>query len=560
MTILTRGAFARPGTSVSYKTGSWRVQKPVHLHTAAPCHAVCPAGEDAQAWLAKLEEGKVREAWETLTAVNPLPATTGRVCHHPCESACNRGKYDEPIAIHNVERFLGDEAIRHGWQFNVPKPAPGAPQVAVVGAGPGGLTAAYHLVRRGYRVVLFDELPVAGGTLRTALPAYRLPREVLDAEVERILALGVEFRGHTKVGRDITLEELRARFKAVFLAPGMQKGREWSVDGVVPRDLHCGLEMLREWITMGDVPAARSVAIVGGGNTAVDLSRVLLRAGAEEIHIITHQSLPGSDPDAMSAIEREVAQAIEEGVKVHPNRGIRRLILRGERVVGVEMVRMKKMDRGNGKLERVAFEGTETVLHVEMVIPAIGQEVDPIGLDTLLEPNGLFATNLWGETKLPGVFAGGDARQASTGMVSGAVGDGRRAAAAIDRYLRGEPQPERERTGEPIGIERLNLHYAEHAPRPVEPVLPVANRRGSKEIELGLEEPQAMGEAQRCLSCGNCFACDNCWTFCPDTAVLKTAELASDGSNYVFDYDYCKGCGLCANECPSGFIVMQEDI
>ncbi len=562
MPILTRGAYAEPGTTINYKTGTWRVQRPLHLHGSAPCHSVCPAGEDAQAYLAKVEEGDLKGAWQVLVQANPMPAITGRVCHHPCEGACNRGQYDEPIAIHNVERFLGDEAIKHNWPYPVTKPAKTAPRMAVVGAGPGGISAAYHLLRLGYNVTLFDELPVAGGTLRTALPPYRLPREVLDAEVERILALGIEFRGHTRVGRDIAMDELRAEYRAVFLAPGRQKGRAWSVDGVTPRDLHYGIDLLRDWVSVGTVPTPNSVAIIGGGNTAVDLSRVLKRAGVNEVHIITHQSLPGEadSRDAMTAIAREIRQALEEEVEIHPNRGIRRLILRGERVVGVEMVRMKKLDRGNGRLERVAFEGTETVLHVDQVIPAIGQEVDAEGLETLLGGNREFAVDTWGIlAHQSGVFIGGDARRGSSGTVSGAIGDGRRAALAIDRQVLGLDNPEREPYGPNVEFSQLNLNYFEKAPRPREWVLPTNERHGDREIEQGLNHDQVVYESRRCFSCGNCFACDNCWTLCPDSAVLKTREAASDGSHYVFDYDYCKGCGLCANECPSGFIRMEEE-
>ncbi len=561
MTILTRGAYAEAGTTLNYKTGTWRVQRPVHRHGSAPCHSVCPAGEDAQAYLAKIEEGDVKGAWQVLVTANPMPATTGRVCHHPCENACNRGAYDEAIAIHHVERWLGDQALEHGWEYPVKRPAADAPCMAVVGAGPAGIACAYHLLRQGYNVTLFDELPVAGGTLRTALPPYRLPREVLDKEIERILALGIDFQGHKRLGRDISLEELRSEYRAVFLGPGRQLGREWSVDGATPRDLHYGIDLLRDWISVGTVPTPKSVAIIGGGNTAVDLSRILKRAGVNDIHLVTHQSLPGEDErDVMTAIPREISQALEEGVEIHPNRGIRRLILRGERVVGVEMVRMKKLDRGGGRLERVAFEGTETVLHVDQVIPAIGQLVDPEGMENLLDGAHEFTVNTWGVTeKHPGVFAGGDARHGSSGTVSGAIGDGRRAALAMDRHARGEANPEVEAYGPNVEFKQLNLNYFEHAPRPHEQVVPANERQGDGEIEQGLTHDQVVFEARRCFSCGSCFACDNCWTLCPDAAVLKTREAASDGSHYVFDYDYCKGCGLCANECPCGFIAMEDD-
>lgn len=560
--ILTRGGFSLPGTSLNFKTGTWRVQKPFHRHLSAPCHSACPAGEDAQAYIAKVDEGQYQQAWEILVGVNPLPAVTGRVCHHPCETACNRGQFDEAISINKIERFLGDEAIEQGWAYPVAKPRKSALRVAVVGAGPAGLSAAYHLIRHGHNVTLFDQLPEAGGILRTALPAYRLPRLVLDAEVGRLLSVGIEFRPQHRLGRDMSLDELKTDYSAVFLGPGDQKSREWSIDGAVQRDLHVGLDLLKEWVAMGSVPQCTSAAIVGGGNTAIDLSRILKRAGVQEVHVITHQSLPGPGipkENAMSAIPREIDQALEEGVVIHPHRGIRRLILRGEKVVGIELVHMKKMDKG-GKKQTVAFEGTETVLHVDQVIPAVGQEVDSFGMEDLLHHKNSFEADHWGRISgQNSVFVGGDARTGSSGTMSGAVGDGRRAAEAIDHYLREVPAPEEPQIPT-LTFDQLNTNYYEHAPRQQEAVLPVDRRKGTEEIEGGLSSGQVSLESRRCFSCGNCFACDNCWTLCPDQAVLKTKELASDGSHYVFDFDYCKGCGLCAEECPCGFIAMEEEI
>jgi hypothetical protein len=307
------------------------------------------------------------------------------------------------------------------------------------------LSAAYHLRRRGLRVTLFDMLPEAGGMLRAAIPPYRLPRAVLDAEAGRLLALDIEFRAHQRLGRDVALDELRADYGAVFLAPGNQRGRRWNVDGATPRDLHMGLDLLKQWVALGTVTVTDSVAIVGGGNTAVDLARVLRLAGVRAVHVITHAALPApgvAAADAMSAIPREIEQALEEGVVFHPHRGIRRLILRGERAVGVELVHMKRLERPGGGEAPVAFEGTETVLHVQQVIPAIGQEVDWRGVESLIGRQPFFAVGPGGELDgYEGVFAGGDAR-GGAGTVSRAIGDGRRAAAAIDAWLKGE-QPGR---------------------------------------------------------------------------------------------------------------------
>jgi NADPH-dependent glutamate synthase beta subunit-like oxidoreductase/Pyruvate/2-oxoacid:ferredoxin oxidoreductase delta subunit len=558
---MTRGAYALPGTSLEYKTGTWRMQRPVHRHWPAPCHSACPAGEDAQHYLALVEDEHYRQAWEAIAAINPLPAVTGRVCHHPCETACNRGQYDQPIAIHNVERFLGDRALTEGWDYPVSPPSEQARAVAVVGSGPAGCSAAYHLIRLGYRVHLYEALPMAGGLLQSALPPYRLPRNILDTELERLLGTGIEFIPGKRLGRDFSLSELHSDYPAIFLAPGTQRGREWNSGGATPRDLHVGLDLLKQWIAVGSIQTWSSAAIVGGGNTAIDLARILKHAGVREVHVITHQSLPNPDKpatDVMPAIAREISQALEEGVKIHEHRGVQRLVLRGEQVVGLEIVHMKKLPNGSNGLKRTTFEGTETLLHVDQVIPAIGQVVDPAGLESLLDHKPFLSAAYNGQVAdHPGLFTGGDAR-GDHGTVSEAIGDGRRAAEAIACLLQQQEAPEPPEQ-QPVSLAQLNLNYYEHAPRPEAPVLPVAQRTGSAEVEGGLERQQVQAEGHRCFSCGNCLLCDNCWTLCPDVAVLKTGTEVADGSHYVFDYDYCKGCGLCANECPSGYIVMQSE-
>lgn len=562
---MNRGAFALPGSSLSFKTGTWRSTKPVHVHATAPCHGACPAGEDQQAWLALLQEGKARQAWESLVAANPIPAITGRVCPHPCESACNRGHYDSPIAIHGIERWLGDEAIRNNWSYPVLNADPRAERVAVVGAGPAGLAAAYHLARRKYNVVLFDSMPEAGGLLRSAIPPTRLPRWVVDAEIGRLLSTGIEFRPRVTLGRDVTLDELRSEFDALFLGVGAGKSRHWDVDGAVPADLHEGLALLREWLAVGDIPKPNAVVIHGGGNTAVDLARVMRRAGVRDVHLVTASGLPGPEAepdDILNVVPRELEQAIEEGVQFHPHRTINRLIMRGSKVIGVEMVRLKKLPDANGRKSRIAFEGTETVLHVDMVVPAIGEVVDPTGLESVLRRRDFIAVDSFGRIDAqPGLFAGGDCREwrrdHPNGTVSGAIGDGRRAAEGIDALLSGRLAHEETRS--PLPYAALNLAYYESAPRVSLPTLALDHRDDSREIEGGPTTQQALAEAQRCFSCGNCLACDNCWTLCPDNAVLKTGENAADGSHYLFDYDYCKGCGLCAKECPCGYIAMVAE-
>lgn len=560
MTVLTRGVYGSPGSSLAFKTGAWRTQRPVHQPMDAPCHATCLAEEHPRDWLALLEQGNVRQAWEKLVEINPLPALTGRVCPHPCETGCNRGQYDEPVCMHGVERFLGDEAIRCGWEYGVPEPDMHALRAAVVGAGPAGLSAAYHLRRLGYRVCVIEKEMLPGGILRTSMPAYRLPRDVLDAECDRLLGIGLEVRFHTALGRDVSLQELQEEFCAVFLGPGAQKSRAWNAQGAVPSDLHEGVHLLNQWVEFGAVPEMQSAAVIGGGNTAIDVARVLKRAGVSEVHVITHRELP--DPElpphaCMTANPNEIDQAIAEGVTIHPHHGVTRLVLRGERAVGIEMVHMKKLFDEKGHLQRVPFEGTEEILHVDQVIPAIGQQVDASGMETLLAGQTRIAVEHWGDTGVPGVFAGGDAT-GGAGTVARAIAHGRRAAIGMDAYIQHREQPEHKNEGA-IAFQHLNIHYYDHVSRVSIPVLPVEQRQGDAEVESSLDKGQAVAEAARCFSCGQCLACDNCWTLCPDNAVLKTEQMPEDDSPYVFDYDYCKGCGICASECPCGFIRMEEE-
>lgn len=561
MPTVTRGSFTSAGSSLRFSTGGWRLARPEHRPKDAPCATACPAGENPGHYLAHVADGNPRAAWENLVSANPLPAITGRVCHHPCEGGCNRGQYDEPIAIHSVERLLGDRAIDEGWGYPTTRPPTDAPEVAIVGAGPAGLSAAYHLLRHGFRPRVIDAQPEAGGLLRSALPPYRLPRAVLDREIERLLATGIAFQPSTRVGRDVSLEELRRDFRAVFLAPGAGRSRDWSIDGVAPGGPRAGLDLLREWISIGEIPAFGKVAIVGGGNTAVDLARVLKFNGAAEVHVITFQALPepGTSPaDVMSGTAREIRQAIEEGVMVHAHRGIRRLIMRGDTLVGVEMVHMRETAGTDGERKVVAYEGTETVLQLDQVIPAIGQEVDGAGLESILGRHPFFVPDQFGRlVGHAGLFVGGDARGGG-GSVSAAIGDGRRAALAIKAYVSRSDGPLESRP-EPIGYDELNINYFDHSPRAESPIVKVESRSAMTEIEGPIKSGEAHAEALRCFSCGACMACDNCWTLCPDNAVLKLAHPAEGESRYLFDYDHCKGCGICAHECPVGFIAMVDE-
>ncbi len=558
---VTPGGFAYPGTARLNHTGSWRLERPLYATTPSPCHGACPAQEEIPVYLNHLAMDRPRQAWESLVAANPLPAVTGRVCPHPCESSCHRGAFDAAVSIHSVERFLGDMALREGWSYPAIDREKREEAVAVVGAGPAGLSCAYHLRRFGYRVTLFDALPVAGGTCRI-IPDYRLPADILSREVERVLSTGIDFRPGKKLGRDFSLEELAAGFPAVFLAPGRQKNRSYSVDHALPGDLHHGLDLLWEWRNVGTIPRWERAVVVGGGNTAIDLARTLLRTGTREVHVVTDEELPGVPNETgrgvMPAISREVGMALEEGVRIHTGRRIGRLILREERIVGVELVHALKEMEGKTPVHR-AFVGTETILEADAVIPAVGQEVDPAGLDRLLRGGPFLPVlptgQIEGESR---IFAGGDACPGG-GIVSHAVGSGHHGARMIDALLRKKafsPQT----PPSPIPYSSLNLVYFETTPAYVPQECPPASRSGFSEIEITGPAGLIKKEADRCFSCGHCLECDNCWTFCPDGSVLKIGEGAVIPVPYVFDYDYCKGCGLCVRECPSGHIRMVPEL
>lgn len=559
---IPRGAVAEPASSLPFHTGTWRRERPVHHPRPAPCHAACPAGESPQAYLAKMQEGRRREAWETLVAANPLPAVTGRVCPHPCERECNRGQLDEPIAIHAVERALGDAALAEGWPYPMPEPPAGAgASVAIVGSGPAGLSAAYHLLRLGHRPTVLEALPEPGGLLRTAIGPYRLPRVVVDAEVRRILELGVALRTHCRLGTDVALDELTREFDHVVLAMGAERARAWDVDGAVPADPRSALEVLKAWLSAGAVSPPRCAVIHGGGNTAIDLARVLRHLGSE-VHVVTASARPGAGAppgDTMNAVPREVDHALEEGVVLHEHTTLRRLILRGGRVTGVALVRLRKIPGEDGRERRVAFEGTETVLRADAVFPATGEVVEPQGVERLLRGRAFLSADAWGRVEgAERILVAGDAR-GDAGLVASAVGQGRLVAEAIDREGRGLADPGAPDAGTPIGFERIHVRYFDRAPRAGSPVLPRAERDLEREVEGALEPGALEREVHRCFSCGSCLACDNCWTLCPDNAVLKTPEPGADGSPYVFDLEYCKGCGLCAEECPPGFIEMEAE-
>jgi len=528
------------GTSLANLTGSWRTSRPVYIDRLPPCNDACPAGENIQGWLYHAESGDYETAWRTLTADNPMPAVMGRVCYHPCENACNRAHLDEAVGINSVERFLGDVAIRNGWRFAPPPSATGK-RVLVVGAGPSGLSAAYHLRRMGHAVEIHEAGPFAGGMMRFGIPKYRLPRDVLDAEINRIIELGVVMKLNSKVDRIV--ESMQAgRFDAAFLAVGAHIGRRSYIPAGSAAKILDAVALLRSMEGEDQPLLGRRVVVYGGGNTAIDAARTAKRLGATEAIIVYRRTR-----DRMPAHDFEVEEALQEGIMMKWLSTIKRM---DEGVLTVEKM---QLDSTGFPQPTGEFETLET----DSLVLALGQDVDLSLLDGvpgLGIKDGVVQVAANMMTGYAGIFAGGD-MVPSERTVTVAIGHGKKAARHIDAWLRGAvyaPPPAHELAS----IDKLNTWYYADAPKTVRPMLELARRQSTfEEVQGGLDETNALYEARRCLSCGNCFECDNCYGVCPDNAVIKLGP----GKRFQFNYDYCKGCGVCAQECPCGAIGMVPE-
>ncbi len=529
-----------PNSSLANHTGTWRTMRPVYVDRLPPCNHACPAGENIQSWLYYAEEGKYKEAWQELMRDNPFPALHGRVCYHPCEEACNRAPLDEAVGIHAVERFLGDLAIKEGWTIET-GPATGK-KVLIVGAGPSGLSAAYHLTRFGHAVTICDAGPMAGGMMRFGIPKYRLPRDILDAEITRIEAMGVTIRlNHTVKDLEAALNE--GGFDAVFLAIGAHLAKRTEIPGRDAGKILDAAGFLKSMEGKTPPKLGRRVVIYGGGNTAIDAARTAKRLGAEEAVIVYRR-----DREHMPAHDFEVNEAVEEGVVIHWLRTIKRA---KESKFTIEVMELDETGRPKptGRFEEI---------DADTLILALGQNVDTAFLRNVpglnIAEDGIIQVDGAMMTGRPGLFAGGD-MVPSERTVTVATGHGKKAARHIDAYLRGTRYvtPEKHSLAT---FERLNPWYYTDAERSKQPYLEAVRRRSNfDEVVGGLDVDTALLEARRCLSCGNCFECDNCYGVCPDNAVIKLGP----GKRFVFNYDYCKGCGICVQECPCGAIEMVKE-
>ena len=521
-------------------TGSVRKSKPEYVDFFPPCNNACPAGENIQEWLSLAQEGKIEDAWRALTQQNPMAAIHGRVCYHPCENSCNRKDLDSSVSIHAVERFLGDEALKNNWQFYPPKTLTGK-KIMIVGAGPSGLSAAYHLRKLGHEVTIFEAGPVAGGMMNFGIPAYRMPRNILQAEIKRIENFGVKIVLNYKV-QDILKEKENGGFDAVFVAIGAHLAKKVNIPAQEASKILDAVSFLKDADENSDNKPllGRRVAIYGGGNTAMDAARTAKRLGADEAMIIYRR-----DREHMPAHEFEADEALSEGVKIHWLSSIKNM--------ETSSITVEKMQVIDGK---AVPTGEYETLEADSLILALGQEADTDFLKhiegiTFKEDGTTVEVNPSMMTGYPGIFAGGD-MVPSERTVTIATGHGKKAARNIDAWLRNTTY-EKPANNPLVTIEKLQIWFKTDAEKKAQQHLEIEKAVETfDEIVAGYTTEEAVYEAQRCLSCGNCFECDSCYGACPEGAISKNGK----GEGYTINYDLCTGCGVCAEQCPCHALDM----
>ena len=534
-------------TSESRLTGTWRSALPRYQDQPSPCLGACPVSGRIAEWIGQVKDGDLRGAWETLADNNPFPAIAGRICHHPCETACNRRDLDETVGICSLERFVGDTALDRGWQFTKPATERGQ-SIAVIGGGPAGLSAAYQLRRLGFQVSLYEAREELGGLMRYGIPSYRLARDVLDGEINRIVTMGITLHaGGGPIDAD-RLREIEAAHDAVYLATGASR----------PKALP-GLDYTRDWVVdsadfLAAPPADQAtmtgahVLVIGGGSAAMDVARSARRLG-RKVTVLTLE-----DAARIPAQAVEVEEAGEEEVKFETGAMLRQAT-RADGPVTAACIRVDfTPGDGAGAFSITPIEGSDFSLTVDTIIPAIGQDADLDRWDGLLQPDGpVIATDAEWQTSRKGVFAGGDVASMSR-FVTEAVGMGKDAARAIAASLADDSAGSDRQDLPLVDYERINTAYHARHARAHQPNQPLESRLTNfEEVQQPLAPEAAQTEAARCFSCGTCIYCDNCYFYCPDMAISK-----HDGG-YSVDPDYCKGCGLCVAECPTGSIHMHED-
>lgn len=528
--------------------------RPRYAEKTPPCIGNCPAGARIREWLVVIAQAEAygrtneqayRAAWDIITDRNPFPAVCGRVCPHPCEDNCNRSQKDGGVAVNALERFIGDFAVERGWKLSKLTEEKHPEKVAVIGAGPAGLSCAYQLARRGYSVTVYESFDKPGGMLRYGIPKYRLPGQVLDAEIDRILDLGVELKTNFTIGKDMPLDELRQQYPAIFVGIGAHKGIKLRVPGEDVENVFSGTEFLNKVNSGGEVTVGGKVVVIGGGDTAVDAARVSKRLGAE-VTILYRRTRA-----EMPAIKPEIEGALEEGVNIEFLAAPVEILRNNGLAAGMRCIRMKLGEPdSSGRPRPVPIEGSEFDVPATAIIAAISQEPEFDGFAGLHEGKDWIKVNEWGETGVDGIFAGGD--DVTLGLASIAIGQGRFAAEAIDARFRGK-QLEKPELPPPITADKMSLDWYQPAERHERKHVPVEERGMATEIELGLSEEEVVAESKRCMSCGMCMDCETCWMYCTPNAF----ERLPKGQHYRVKLELCNGCKKCAEACPCGYIEMQ---
>ncbi len=564
-------------------TGSSSVEssplRPVFVEKLPPCIDKCPNSNKIREALmtvskaeayGKSNDQAMEEAWHFFLETTPLPAVCGRVCPHPCESECNRKERDEAISINSFERFIGDFGLKKKLVPKKMTEEKRTEKVAVIGAGPAGLSCAYQLARRGYPVTVYEAFPKPGGMLRYGIPDYRLPQEVLDAEINRIWEMGVEFKCDSAVGKDISYDQLRKEYKAVFVGIGAHQGIKLRVEGEDAGNVFTGTGFLHRINRDEKINVGNKVVVIGGGDTAIDAARIARRLGAETtiLYRRTRKEMP--------AIDEEIEGAIEEDVKIEFLAAPIEIYREGDRATGMKCQRMKLGEPdASGRRRPVPIEGDTFKLEFSTLIAAISQEPDFTGFENLREGKDWIKIDDKGKTKDDGVYSGGD--NIRLGLVVDAILHGREAAGAIHEFITGESAPKPPEMPV-IKHDKLKLSFHEQKKRVELKKLPVSERLGSPaslkslgtgtasqpspeaegtlktEISSTMSDQDAIAEAKRCMSCGICFDCGECWSFCQDNAVIKPLIK---GQPYKFKMEFCNGCKKCAENCSSGYIEMH---
>ncbi|MDP2370428.1 FAD-dependent oxidoreductase [Rhodoferax sp.] len=543
------------GSTEAIKTGTWRASLATHIKAPAPCHGACPVNGDIAEWIGLARARDFQASWQVLARHNPFPSIAGRICHHPCEAACNRAGFDEALSICKLERFVGDQALAQGWSFEA-APVPRVGHVAIVGGGPSGLSAAYQLRRLGYAVTLFEAQPELGGLMRYGIPAYRLSRAVLDGEIARVVAMGVTVHCNHHIDGAEGFQRLREQHDALYLAlgaarnkrlPALDYSQPWVCDGA----RYLAAANMSQPVALG-----RRLVVIGGGSAALDAARSARRLGHEVTLLALEQRAQ------MPAQTEEVIEALEEGITLVDGARLDGVLDCGATGLTLNCTRVAFVpgaQRGQFTLTPIA--GSGFAIGADAIVSSIGQDPDLSVLgEGFATAGGLLATNAQLATSAASTYAGGDMTSMAR-FVTEAIGTGKRAAQAIARELRQREMgagngPAAHYDSEPlVPLAAISTFYHPARERARTELLdPHERLQRDAEVQLGLDTPQALAESERCFSCGTCINCDNCVVYCPDMAVKRV------GDGYIVLTDYCKGCGVCVKECPSGSMTMQEEL